>query len=194
MHQFKLIFIPALLAITVFLGVDYFDRAVEGPQIEETAPGIAYNGYSEGINSVHFDAQGNIRYTMRANRQVSYVDAETSLEEPYIQLYRENDSRWNIIARSGRISAASENPADVEEIVLSGGVEVYQLDRLGNRTVLASETLTVEPDRNILTTDAAVTMVSDSLEQTAVGMQVDLNSDEYIFNREVRGRYAAPQN
>jgi LPS export ABC transporter protein LptC len=194
MQQAKLIVIPAFFAIAIFLGVDYFDRAVEGPLIQDTAPGLAYNGYSEGINSVQFDEQGNIKYTLRASRQVSYVDAETSLEEPYIQLYRENDSHWNIIARSGRISAALANPAHVEEIVLSGGVEVYQMDRFGNRTVLSSETLTVETERDMLTTEASVTMASDKLEQTAVGMQIDLNSDEYVFKREIRGRYAAPQN
>jgi len=194
MHQAKLIFIPALLAIAIFLGVDYFGRAVERPQPQGIIPEVAYNSYSEGINSVHFDEQGKIRYTMRANRQVSYLDAETSIENPHIELYREDNSRWNIVARSGRISAGSVNSAELEEIVLNGGVEVYQMDKFGNRTLLASETLIFDPSSDLLTTSDAVTLVSDTLEQTAIGMRLDVSIDEYVFNREVRGRYAAPQN
>ncbi|MBT8146196.1 MAG: LPS export ABC transporter periplasmic protein LptC [Gammaproteobacteria bacterium] len=194
MQRFKLLVLPGMLAILIFLTVDYFNQAVESPGAPESVVEVAFNGYSEGINSVHFDEQGNIRYTMRADRQISYVDAETLLEEPYIQLYQENDSRWNIIARSGRISATQENLAEVEEIILSGDVEVYQLDQFGNRTVLATEILTLEPALDVLTTEAAVTMVSNTFEQSATGMRVDLNTEEYVFHQDVRGRYAAPQN
>jgi LPS export ABC transporter protein LptC len=193
MQRLRILVIPGLLATLVFLAVDYFDEAVESPQTTDTTVDIAYNGYSEGINSVHYDEQGNIRYTMRADRQVSYIDAETALEEPYIQLYQENDSRWNIIARSGRISAAQQNFSNVDEIILSGEVEVYQMDRFGNRTVLATDILTLDPAQDILTTDAAVTLVGDTFEQSAIGMRVDLDSEEYVFHQEVRGRYAAPQ-
>jgi len=193
MQRIRFIVIPGLLATLVFLAVDYFDQAVDRTPSSETTADIAYNGYSEGINSVHFDDQGNIRYTMRADRQVSYTDAETVLEEPYIQLYQENDSRWNIVARSGRIFAAREDLAEVDEIILSGEVEVYQMDRLGNRTVLATDVLTLDPVQDILTTDVAVTMVGDTHEQSAIGMRVDLKSEEYVFHQEVRGRYAAPQ-
>ena len=194
MQRVKLIIVPSLLAIMIFLAVDYFDQAVVGPQSPEPIVDIAYNGYSEGINSVHYDEQGKVKYTMRANRQVSYVDAETTLEEPLIQLYQENDSRWNIIANSGRISAAREDANDVEEIILSGEVEVTQMDRNGNRTVLVTEILSLEPAQDILTTDATVTMVGGTFEQSAVGMRVNLASEEYVFHQNVRGRYAAPQN
>lgn len=194
MQRIKLILIPGLIATMIFLAVDYFGQAVESPQTSEATVDIAYNGYSEGINSVHFNEQGKIRYTMRANRQVSYIDAETELDEPYIQLYQENDSHWNIIAKSGRISAAREDLADVEEIILSGGVEVYQMDQHGNRTVLTTQFLTLDPAQDILSTEAAVTMVGDAFEQSAIGMLLDLDSEEYVFHQEVRGRYAAPQN
>lgn len=192
MQRFSILVIPGLLASLVFLAVEYFDQAVESPQSPEATVEIAYNGYSEGINSVHFDEQGNIRYTMRADRQVSYPDAETTLEEPHIQLHQENDIHWDITARSGIVSSARENPADIEDIILNGDVEVYQIDRLGNRTVLATDVLTIDPTLDILTTDTVVTMSGDTFEQSAIGMRVDLNNEEYVFHREVKGRYAAP--
>ena len=193
MQRINFIVIPGLLAIMVFLAVDYFNRVVESPQTREPTVEIAFNGYSEGINSVHFDEQGKIRYTMQADRQVSYVDADTMLEEPNIQLYQDNDSRWNIMARSGRISATQEGLGDVEQIILSGEVEVYQQDRYGNSSVLATEILSFEPAQDILTSEVAVTLIGETFEQSAVGMRVDLDSEEYVFHQQVRGRYEAPQ-
>lgn len=194
MQRLKFIIVPVLLAILVFLGMDYFKLAVESPELSEQDTAVAFNGYSEGINSVHYDELGKIQYTMSANRQISYIDAETVLEEPFIQLYQENDSRWNIVAKSGRISAARNELTDVDEIVLSGGVEVYRLDQLGNRTVLATEVLTIDPALDVLTTDNPVSMVGNNFEQSATGMRINLDSEEYIFYQDTRGRYAAPRN
>ena len=194
MQRLKFIIVPVLLATLVFLGMDYFNQTVESPETSEQETAIAFNGYSEGINSVHYDELGKIQYTMSASRQISYIDAETLLEEPFIQLYQENDSRWNIVAKSGRISAARNELTDVDEIVLSGGVEVYRLDQLGNRTVLATEELTIDPALDVLTTDNAVSMVGTNFEQSATGMRINLDSEEYIFYQDTRGRYAAPRN
>ena len=194
MQRFRLLVIPSLLGILIFLAVDYFDQATENPIPAAPETTIAYNGYSEGINSVQFDEQGRVRYTMKADRQVSYVDAETTLVNPKIELIQGNDARWNIVARSGKISGSQEDLVDVEEIVFSGEVEVYQLDSAGNETVLTTEIMTLEPVLDLLTTDAAVTMKTDSLEQSAIGMRIELNSEEYIFHQNIRGRYEAPQN
>jgi len=194
MNRFRLLIIPGILAIALFLTVDLFDQprvVTQNPELT-TDPGL--DGYSEGINTVHFDEMGRIRYTVSASRQISYRDRDTTLEEPFLQLYQENDSRWNIIANSGRISSDPDNSTDIEQIELSGGVEVYSLDERGNRTVLATEILFIDPDTEILTTDADVTMQNDLVEQSATGMQINLDTEEYVFFQNVRGRYAAPQN
>jgi LPS export ABC transporter protein LptC len=194
MHRIKLLVIPGILAIVLFLTVDLFDQPRIVTEPTELSAGPDYEGYSEGINTVQFDERGRIKYTVSASRQISYTNNETSLDEPFLQLYRENDSRWNIIARSGRISSGPESSTDIAEIVLAGGVEVYRLDERGNRTVLSTDSLSIDPDSEILTSADHVTLQSDSLEQTATGMQVNLGTEEYIFYRDVRGRYAAPIN
>ena len=194
MQRVKFILIPGILAVLVFLGIDFFTQTREATNTPAPVSAINYTGYSEGINSVHFDERGRIRYTLRANRQISYVEAETALEEPFIQLYQENDSRWNIVARSGKIFAGSQKGDTIEEIILDGDVEVYQLDDSGNRTVLLTQTLSVEPARDVLTTEATVSMIGEDFEQSATGMRVNLDTEEYIFYRDVRGSYAASQN
>ncbi|MCB1670127.1 MAG: LPS export ABC transporter periplasmic protein LptC [Gammaproteobacteria bacterium] len=197
MQLIRFLLIPGLLAVVIFLGLDYVDRNRDSTDPETTPPPIAFNGYSEGINSVQFDAAGKIRYTLSASRQVSYLNSETALEEPVIQLYQENDSRWNIVARSGRIMAnrqASEVSEDIEEIVFSGNVEVKQLDDTGNRIVLLTDTLDIDPAGEVLSTNAIVTMMGDGFEQSATGMRLNLNTEDYLFYRDVKGRYAATQN
>ncbi|MEZ5491352.1 MAG: LPS export ABC transporter periplasmic protein LptC [Gammaproteobacteria bacterium] len=193
MQRIKFILIPGILATLMFLGIDFFTQNREASNTPAPTSTINYDGYSEGISSVHFDEHGRIRYTLQASRQISYVEAETALEEPFIQLYRENDSRWNIVARSGKIFTGNQEGDAIEQIILDGDVEVYQLDDSGNRTVLLTQTLSVDPTRDVLTTEADVSMVGEDFEQSATGMRVNLDTEEYIFHRDVRGRYAASQ-
>ncbi len=190
MQRINLILIPGVLAVLVFLGTDIFEQRRELPGAVPPQPEIDYNGYSEGINSVQFDESGRVRYTLSARRQVSYLNSETALEDPFIQLYQENNSRWNITARSGRIISLRQTAESVEEIILYGDVEVYRMDDLGNPTVLVTDVLTIDPIGELLTTAAEVTMTGDSFEQSATGMRVNLNTEEYLFHGNVRGRYA----
>ena len=194
MQHVRLIIVTSLIGIMIFLGIDYYDQAVDSTSTSENSVEVAFNGYSEGINSVHFNEQGKIRYTIRADKQVSYVDAETTLENPIIQLHQENDLRWDIIARSGRIFGTQGEAAEIDEIILSGDVHVYRQEPTGNRSVLSTEILTVEPALDLLTTEAAVTMTNSSFEQSATGMRVDIDSEEYVFHQDIRGRYEAAQN
>jgi len=197
MQRFNLILIPGILAVLIFLGVDFFEQARDPSSLSSASPESDFTSYSEGINSVQFDELGRIRYTLSARRQVSYVNDETALEEPFIQLYQEDDSRWNIIARSGRIFAADTDAGGVaqelEEIILSGNVEVYQFDELGNRTVLATDILTIDPETDVLTTESDVTMTGVNFEQIASGMRIHLDTEETVFYRNVRGKYATRQ-
>lgn len=194
MQQIRFILTAGLVAILIFSSIELFDRVTDKPEPEELISAIDYEGYSEGINTIHFNAQGKVDYTLQAIRQVSYKNAVTELEEPVIQLYGYGDSHWNITAKLGRISASSDIGKDIDRIDLIGEVEVFQLDEFGNRTVLSTDFLSVDPIQEILNTDAFVTMYSENHEQSALGMTVDLANDEYIFYQEVRGRYAAQSN
>jgi LPS export ABC transporter protein LptC len=187
----QLFLIPVAAATLPFFVIDNVERVSNRQPPSEQLRENEIDGYSEGINTVQFDAAGRVKYTLSAARQVSYRNAAIEFEEPFMQLYQGEDSLWNIVAESGRISSPEGGVDQIEEIVLSGGVEVYQLDEFGNRTVLATQLLIVDPATETLNTELLVTMVSDTLEQSAIGMRVDLRTEEYEFFREIRGRYAA---
>ena len=194
MQRIRVIIVPGIVAILIFFSIELFNTITDNPQPQELVGTIDYEGYSEGINTIRFDTDGKVDYTLQAVRQVSYKNAVTELEEPFIQLFRGGDSHWNITANSGKISTSSDRLNSDEQVDFIGNVEVYQLDEFGNRTVLTTDFLSMDPAQEILSTESFVTMYSENHEQSAIGMQVDLTNDEYIFQREVKGTYAAEIN
>jgi len=194
LQRLTLVLIPATVAIGLFFSLNLFE------DVSSSRDSIALSGstrpveaYGEGINTVLFDTLGRIDYTLQSSRQVFYQDQETELEAPYIRLFRDGEARWNIVADSGRISASDDGSNEINNIDLLGGVEVYMLDEFGNRTVLATDFLNVNPQLETLETESAVQMSSPGLEQSAIGMQANLQNETILFIRDVRGVYVVPR-
>lgn len=195
MQRAGLIIVPGIIAIALFVGINSFETLSINSTTETTGNSLDFNAYSEGINTILYDAAGNIDYTLQAERQVHYNDDTTELEKPFIRLFQDGDSRWNIVAESGRISSARTAPdTTVDRIELRGDVQVYSLDALGNRTLMSTEFLTLDPDLEILETDRAVSVVTQSIEQSSIGMIANLRQDEITFLREIKGRYEQATN
>ena len=99
------------------------------------------------------------------------------------------------MADSGRISAVShESDTSSRIIELLGGVEVYSLDEYGNRTVLTTEFLSLDPLLETMETDQFVTLVTTNLQQTSIGMFANLNLNEVMFLRNIQGSYEKTTN
>lgn len=195
MPRVGLIIVPGIIAIALFVGINSFDSMSNETDAPITASSLDFNAYSEGINTILFDAEGNINYTLQAERQVHYNDDTTQLEKPFIRLFQEGDSRWNIVANSGKISTTeTTGDAASDRIDLLGDVQVYSLDEFGNRILMSTEFLTLNPESEILETDQPVTLVTSALQQSSIGMIANLKSDEITFLRDNRGRYAATTN
>jgi LPS export ABC transporter protein LptC len=190
MRRISLLLIPGLIAIAIYTGVSTFETLSSPDNDTPRAVALDYDGYSEGINTVLYDAFGNISYTLQADRQVHYNDDRTELDRPYIRLFEEGSTHWNIVANSGKISSLY-TPGDDrrQSIELSGNIEVYSLDEFGNRMQLTTDYLLVDPHSQTLETEAAVTLVTQRLKLTAIGMYAALDKDEVIFKRDTEGQY-----
>jgi len=195
MQSIGLIIVPGIIAIALFVGINSFDTLSNEVDAPITNSSLDFNAYSEGINTILYDSQGNINYTLQAERQVHYNDDSTEFERPFIRLYQDGDSRWNIVANSGRIPAV-ETTADgaLEKIELLGDVQVYSLDDFGNRTLMSTEFLTLNAQAEILETDQPVSVVTSALQLSSIGMIAKLRTDEITFLREIRGRYEKTTN
>ena len=193
MQKIGLIIVPGIIAITLFVGINSFETLSN--EVDARITNLDFNAYSEGINTILYDAEGNINYTLQAERQVHYNDDSTELEKPFIRVHQKRDSRWSIVANSGRI-LASKTTTDgaFKRIELNGDVQVYNLDEFGNRTAMSTEFLTLNTKLEILETDQQVSIITSALQQSSIGMVAKLRTDEINFLREVRGRYDQSKN
>ena len=180
-----------LLVLAIYSARYMFSGAP--PIIETQEPGaeIRYDAYSVGITSVLFNTEGRIDYTLEASEQTHYLDNTTVLSNPYVRLYQESGERWNIAARSGRIHGAADSD-NIERLDLSDEVELFQVDAAGERMTLTTGFISLFPGTETMNTDREVTMTTNALRQTAIGMHVDLQQDKLTFRSQVRGRYEVP--
>ncbi|MFT6093043.1 MAG: LPS export ABC transporter protein LptC [Pseudohongiellaceae bacterium] len=190
----KLIIAAASLLLAIAFAANYEQLIPTSPSDDPSRVGtIDFNAYSVGINTVIYDVNGEINYTLQANRQVQYNDDSTELDKPFVRLFQNGESQWNVVADTGVISSASmSNNKEMRTIELSGNVEVYSLDEFGNRTVMTTQKLILNPQLETLKTDQPVVVETSSIRQSAVGMDADLNSDEIVFHRNIRGIYVQP--
>lgn len=195
MQRLTLLLIPGLIAIALFTGISTLETISTRSEVEVELVALDFNAYSEGINTVLYDTQGSINYTLNAISQIHYNDGTTVFEKPFIRLFQDGKTGWNIVADSGRISTV-DGSADqsVQAIDLSGNVEVYSLDEFGNKMVIATDYLSIDPQLETLYTDHPVTLVTENLQQSSIGMFANLKIDEIVFHEDVRGRYAQPTN
>ena len=115
MQRLSLFIIPALVAMCLFIVISNTERIAnpppQPPPQDVTAP--RFDIHSAGIDTVIFNAEGGIDYTLQAVSQTRFSgdgDEEEGgevpfvlLQQPVIKVYRGVASHWNIAARSGRI-------------------------------------------------------------------------------------------
>jgi len=195
MQRHKLLLVPSLIAVLIFLAISAYDSVSVNLEDTGSFTILDYNVYSEGFNTVLYNPDGDINYTLRAKSQTHYNDDHTELEKPFIRLFQDGKSRWNIAANNGRISAdLNENEIENRTIELSGNVEVFSLDAFGNRTVMSAEFIELNPQNKTLETDQAIKLVTSTLQQSSTGMFANLKIDEIIFHRDIRGYYEQTDN
>ena len=195
MQRIMILLIPGVIAIAIFIAISAYDNVSQNPEVSANLKVLDYNAYSEKINTVLYDSNGVINYTLRAESQTHFIDDSTELEKPFIRLFQEGESRWNIVANSGRILAdLNEDDLENRMIELTGDVEVFSLDEFGNRTIMSTDFLEIDPQNETLQTNRPVTLVTSNLQQSSIGMFADLKIDEFVFHRDIRGHYEQATN
>lgn len=185
---------PFLIAILLYLGLTAYEQGEIQSTVSVELAELDYEAYSEGLNTVLFNSEGGINYTLQAQRQVHFTDNHSEFEDPWLRLYDTESGNWNIVADSGTISGAISGGGGFESIELTGNVEAHRLDSTGSRLQLNTDKLTVDPEEDILHTDSLVTIETAAISQSGTGMRADLAREEIIFFRDVRGRYEIPAN
>lgn len=190
MQKLSFLFITIATAILAYLGLGTLTSVSTDDPAQTGTGRPAYDGYSEGINTVMYNEEGDIAYTLQAERQYHFPDQTSDLDQPFIRLFQDGMAHWNIVAESGKIAPA-QNPQEerIGLIELSGDVEVYRLDDFGNRTILETDFLEIDPGLETMQTDRLVSMTTTNIQQRAEGLFANLAEDRLLFRRNSEGKY-----
>ena len=190
MPRFSLLFLPTVLAVAIYLFLASYDNPIQlGSQVTTSFP-TDVTSVANGINTISYDEQGAIAYTLQAEVQIQRNDDTSELQKPIIRLFRDNSAQWNIVANSGNISARPDGRQDSSrQLTLTGEVQLISLDDFGNRTTLDTDYLTISPDGEVARTDRTVHLTTTNIRQSARGMIADFGNDEISFLSNIEGRY-----
>jgi len=185
--------LPAALAIVVYFVVSSFNGDSRIPQAPTAPLSEDLLAIAEGITTVFYDERGRVSYRLRAERQVQRKDDTSDLSQPVVELYRDSESHWNIVADSGNISARQSGDADDSRLItLTGNVRIHSTDDFGNPLLLTTDWLSISPANEMAETDRTVMLQTAAIEQTSQGMVADLGRDQITFTRDSKGNYVPP--
>ena len=182
------VMIIGLAGVLYYFSPELTDARLEADR-NNVAPEVTFDSYSEGINTVFYNEDGEVDYTLRAKRQVHLKNQSTLLEKPFVQFFKDGELHWNIVAESGHVASANDTDIQMNIIQLSGDVEVHTLDDYGNPTVLSTPLLEIDPNNETLETEDAVHMETTNIIHSGLGMFADLKRDEIYFYSENSGHY-----
>ena len=164
----------ALLSIAVIL---YFTDApnnllgeVEIEAEEDLYPYAFANDASTKI----YNDDGSLSYTFESKRLNHYrpdnqlENSYTAVEEPHIVVFHESEP-WLIDAENARVNSD-------KTIVLHENVRIYNEDIKGEKTLVETERLNLDPTQKVAHTDETVTIHSSIGEMTATGMSANLET------------------
>ena len=80
------IVIAITLLSTIFSGGSLSDLIGNNPRLAEI--GLEYESVSEGMNTILFNDDGTINYTLRAETQIQFADNHLEVEKPFIKLFQ----------------------------------------------------------------------------------------------------------
>ena len=194
MYKSTILLIAIVIAITllstIFSGGSLSDLIGNNPRLAEI--GLEYESVSEGMNTILFNDDGTINYTLSAETQIQFTDNHLEVEKPFIKLFQNGESRWNIVADKGTVSEYDQ--AEQKILELFGDVEIFGLDERGNTTKMSTEYLEIDPNNETLETDRPIRLMAPNLQQSSEGMFANLKADEIIFYDEIRGFYENEHN
>ncbi len=131
------------------------------------------------------DKEGKESMTLRApSMERSRADQTSNITTPLFLLPDAAGNQWELRAETGWVSAKGE------ELRLRGNVSGDSpKDGKTPPTTFRTDALDVFPDRNLAHTAASVTLTRPGLQQTGVGFEADLKSQQYSLLSQVKTRY-----
>ena len=173
----------ALLLAALFSGWSAWKHRRHHAAVE--APRLRPDYVMRDFEMVGLDERGQEALTLKAPlMQRSPVDQTWTITTPLFLLPDPDGKAWELRAQSGWIDAKGE------ELRLRGGVVGTSPAGTKRPTEFKTPHLNVFPGRNLVRTDAAVTLTQPGSILSGVGFEANTQTKRYVLKSQVRSRYA----
>ncbi len=188
-RRVRFLAVLAVLALAWYLIGDSAPWRERDPALDvATRSDVNHDSYSRNIETVHYDSDGEVDYTVRASEQRRFLDDTYWLWRPVMEVFRDPGVRWHITAQSGRI--LSGDP--VSTVTLISDVVIRRHNSDGERRMtLYTDRLDIDPEQEAMATRSPVSLTGPGFMQTAMGMRANLAQESITFLSQINGRYYA---
>lgn len=143
--------------------------------------------YMENFQMLAMDDQGKPALKMHARSMKQYSDNQLAeLESPQIELH-DADKQWHIASEQGQIDHEQQHVALQNQVILK------QLgDNAGSRLEIHTQALKIDIDRQRISTEAPVTIITDHAHLQSTGLLLDNRNGTLQLLAQVEGVVHAP--
>ena len=177
---------PLLLLGTIAALTFWLERVAEDNVQDHTGPNRSDPDYIvRNMSARTLDERGKTQYTLTAVKLVHYPDDDsTLLTSPHFVSYGAVQAPVTITANQGVVSSKAEH------VYFQDNVRVSRAP-YGNQSELVMRTsfLHVMPDAHLAKTDRHVTIINDAAVVTAVGLELNTESQELKLLSNVQSTY-----
>jgi len=176
-----------VLPLLALLGATYWLNKQAQPEAVKLDSNARHDPDSivENFSAVKFNKEGTPYFIMSAARMIHYPDNDsTTLETPRLTLLAEDSPPLLATAESGSISRKGD------ELLLQGGVEVLRDSALiQDQLKLQTESLVINPDHDLASSDKAVTITEAQTTVNAIGLELNNKTRTIKLLSNVRSEY-----
>jgi lipopolysaccharide export system protein LptC len=144
------------------------------------------DSFMEDVTAMQFGESGKPSMKLITARMVHYPENDsTDILAPHVTIFRKSPKPWYIESNFAKTSKG------LDEILFYSNVSIHHpADAENPNTSLRTETLTIFPDRQIASTDRAVTFIQPDTTIHAIGMLANLNDNTIKLLAQAKGEYA----
>jgi lipopolysaccharide export system protein LptC len=181
------------VAALLSLGLWFGRGASEGLSLPALAPLVSQpNSYAllRATQSKHFNQKGELAYSYKA-ASMEYFRADISqtserdyslVQAPELTFFGDG-LPWFINAKEGKITDQGDT------LQVWGDVRVWQVNAAGQQTLLTTQSLTIKPRQQEISTADPVAITSPTGKMGAEGLTVNLDSQILKLHSKVKGTH-----
>ena len=174
-----------LLPLLSLLGIAYWLNQQAQPELAQPDSRKRHDpdAIVENFSATRLNDQGTPRFVIMAKKMLHFPDDDsTTLQTPHLIMLSAKGPAMHVRAKQGIVSSKGD------EVFLHDEVEVLrEADTRHEKFTLQTEYLHIMPDKGLLNTDRAVTMVEAQNTIRATGLEIDNNARTLKLLSQVKG-------